>query len=108
MTFCFICYAGDKIPWNVCLQNCSIYTIHSSSGSTGSLQALQLVKPATVSCTVGVSYKYHPPTSDNISALGLCLHTDMRSMVVSTSFQQVCTQLFTPNTLILTELLETF
>ena len=106
MTFCFICYAGDKIPWNVCLQNCSIYTIHSSSGSTGSLQALQLVKPATVSCTVGVSYKYQPPTSDNISALGLCLHTDMRSMVVSTSFQQVCTKLFTPNTLILTELLE--
>lgn len=76
---------GDKIPWNVSLQNCSVYTVHT----TPSFKALQLVKPATVSCTVGVSYKYTPPTSDTISALGLCLHTDMHSVTASTSLEQV-------------------
>lgn len=81
--------AGDKIPWNVSLQNCSVYTVHASHTGSQPVQSLQLVKPATVSCTVGLSYKYTPPTSDNISALGLCLHTDMRSVTVSSSFEQV-------------------
>ncbi|KAL4227239.1 Vacuolar protein sorting-associated protein 13B [Mactra antiquata] len=76
---------GDKIPWNVSLQNMSAYTVHSGS----SMKTYQLVKPATVSCTVGVSFKYTPPTSDNISALGLCLHTDLRSIIVSTSVEQI-------------------
>ena len=78
-------FTGDKIPWNVSLKNCCIYTVHSSP----TLRALQLLKPTTVSCTVAVSYKYTPPTSDSISALGLCLHTDMRSVTLSTSMEQV-------------------
>jgi hypothetical protein len=48
-----------------------------------------LVKPTTVSCTIGVTTKYNPPMSDNISSLGLCLHTDMHAVVMAISKSQV-------------------
>lgn len=79
---------GDKIPWNINLQNCAVYTIQSSN-TKQSLNILPLLKPTTVSCSVGVSYKYNPPTSDNISALGLCVHTDMHSVTLSASVEQM-------------------
>ena len=79
---------GDKIPWNVGLKNFSVYSVHHQSDSPW--RALQLLKPTTVMSTVGVSYKYQPPTSDDISALGLCLHTDMHNVTGSISPQQVC------------------
>ncbi|WAR00328.1 VP13B-like protein [Mya arenaria] len=84
---------GDKIPWNVNLQNFCLYTLHAhttiGNRSELPLRAFKLVKPATVTSTVGVSYKYNPPTSDNISSLGLCLHTDMKFVTVATSFEQL-------------------
>ena len=72
------------------LKNFSVYSIHQQSNSPW--KALQLLKPTTVSSTVGVSYKYNPPTSDDISALGLCLHTDMHNVTGSISAEQVSVQ----------------
>ena len=80
-------FIGDKIPWNVSLKNFSVYTLHHQSNAP--LKALQLLKPTTVNSTVGVSYKYNPPTSDDISSLGLCLHTDMHNVTGSVSYEQV-------------------
>ncbi|KAK3589215.1 hypothetical protein CHS0354_020076 [Potamilus streckersoni] len=74
---------GDKLPWNVCLKNFASYTIHCSK------EALQIVKPVTVTCTIAVSHKYTPTQSENISALGLCLHTDMHAVTLSASHKQV-------------------
>ncbi|KAL3889914.1 hypothetical protein ACJMK2_002232 [Sinanodonta woodiana] len=74
---------GDKLPWNVNFRNFASYTIHCSK------EVLQLVKPITVTCTVAVSHKYTPPQSENISALGLCLHTDMQAVTLATSQKQV-------------------
>ena len=78
---------GEKIPWNVSLRNFSVYTLHHVDAS--SFRALQLVKPASVSCTLGLSYKYHPQTSDNITALGLCIHSDMHPVKMALSSEQV-------------------
>ncbi|XP_060068135.1 intermembrane lipid transfer protein VPS13B-like [Ylistrum balloti] len=74
---------GEKLPWTMTLNNFSIYTIHSKK------EIFSILKPVSVNCTVAVSTKYSPPTSDNLSALGLCLHTDMRSVTLACSKRQV-------------------
>ncbi|XP_021340497.1 vacuolar protein sorting-associated protein 13B-like isoform X1 [Mizuhopecten yessoensis] len=74
---------GEKLPWIMSLKNFSIYTLLSRTA------VFSILKPVSVNCTVAVSTKYSPPTSDVISALGLCLHTDMRSVTLACSKQQV-------------------
>ena len=53
------------------------------------MSALYLVAPTGVSCTVAVTSKYNPPTSDNISALGLVLHADMDTVGIEIRKEQV-------------------
>lgn len=74
---------GEKLPWTMTLNNFSVYTLLSKTS------IFSLLKPVSVNCTIAVSTKYSPPTSDIISALGLCLHTDMRSVTFALSKPQV-------------------
>ncbi|XP_014791410.2 intermembrane lipid transfer protein VPS13B [Octopus bimaculoides] len=74
---------GDKLPWTITVSNYSMYSLHPMK------KAFSLVKPGSVSCTVAVSTKYHPPASDNISSLALCLHLDMHIMKFACSLKQV-------------------
>ncbi|XP_033726572.1 vacuolar protein sorting-associated protein 13B-like isoform X2 [Pecten maximus] len=74
---------GEKLPWMMTLNNFSIYTLLSTTA------IFSILKPVSVNCTVAVSTKYSPPTSDIISALGLCLHTDMRCVTLACSKPQV-------------------
>ena len=53
------------------------------------MSALYLVAPTGMSCTVAVTSKYNPPTSDNISALGLVLHADMDTVGIEIRKEQV-------------------
>lgn len=64
------------------LDDFSVYSLHGSDIHS-------FLKPASVSCTIAVTSKYDPPSSENISALGLCLHTDMRAVTLSCSKPQV-------------------
>lgn len=64
------------------LDDFSVYSLHGSDIHS-------FVKPASVSCTIAVTSKYDPSSSENISALGLCLHTDMRAVTLSSSKPQV-------------------
>ncbi|XP_061177950.1 intermembrane lipid transfer protein VPS13B-like [Saccostrea echinata] len=73
---------GERLPWQMSLDDFSVYSLHGSDIHS-------LVKPASVSCTVAVTSKYDPLSSDNISALGLCLHTDMKAVTLSCSKPQV-------------------
>ncbi|XP_055998709.1 intermembrane lipid transfer protein VPS13B-like isoform X2 [Ostrea edulis] len=73
---------GERLPWQMSLDDFSVYSLHGSDIHS-------VVKPASVSCTVAVTSKYDPSSSDNITALGLCLHTDMRAVTVSCSKPQV-------------------
>ncbi|XP_052096921.1 intermembrane lipid transfer protein VPS13B-like isoform X1 [Mytilus californianus] len=80
---------GEKLPWRMVLNHFCVHTILSKQ------TVVPIIKPTTVSCTIGVTTKYNPPTSDNISSLGLCLHTDMHAVVMAISKPQVvlCTSL---------------
>ncbi len=48
-----------------------------------------LTPPTGLSCTVAVTARYVPPTSDTIASLGLVLHADMDSVEVQLRKQQV-------------------
>ncbi|GAB1597682.1 vacuolar protein sorting-associated protein 13B-like [Argonauta hians] len=74
---------GDKLPWTITVSNYSMYSLHPMK------KVFSLVKPGSVSCTVAVSTKYHPPASDNISSLALCLHLDMHTMKFASSLKQI-------------------
>ncbi|CAC5371342.1 VPS13B [Mytilus coruscus] len=74
---------GEKLPWRMVLNHFCVHTILSKQ------TVVPIIKPTTVSCTIGVTTKYNPPTSDNISSLGLCLHTDMHAVVMAISKPQV-------------------
>ncbi|XP_063419366.1 intermembrane lipid transfer protein VPS13B-like [Mytilus trossulus] len=74
---------GEKLPWRMVLNHFCVHTILSKQ------TVVPIIKPTTVSCTIGVTTKYNPPTSDNISSLGLCLHTDMHAVVMAISKSQI-------------------
>ena len=82
MYYIVISISGEKLPWTMQLDNFAVYTLRSPSG-------FPLLKPVSVGCTIAVSSKFAPPTSDTISALGLCLHTDMRAVEMALSKSQV-------------------
>ncbi len=75
--------SGEKLPWSVKLDKCSVYSIHKGS----SLH--YLMAPVSLSTTVAVTTKYQPATSDNISSLGLVIHADMDTMSLGLSQHQV-------------------
>ncbi|ELT92184.1 hypothetical protein CAPTEDRAFT_228271 [Capitella teleta] len=75
--------AGEKLPWSLKLSNASLYTVNENQ------QLQHGVKPLGVSATLAVTTKYHPPTSDNITALGLCVHADMDNTAIFCSKPQV-------------------
>ncbi|CAH1773157.1 unnamed protein product [Owenia fusiformis] len=66
--------AGDRLPWTIKLQDASIYSLHSQTVSHF------VVKPVSVTSTVAVTTKYLPPTSENLAALGLCVHSHMEGV----------------------------
>ncbi|XP_048244061.1 vacuolar protein sorting-associated protein 13B-like isoform X2 [Haliotis rufescens] len=70
---------GDKLPWSVKLEKLTVYSLHKEKTT------LSLFKPLNVASTVAVTCKYTPPTSDNITALGLCLHIDMQPPTIAVS-----------------------
>ena len=71
------------MPWSLKLHAASIYSTHSNKST------FYLVTPTGMSCTVAVTAKYNPPTSDNISSLGLVLHADMDSVGIEVRKEQV-------------------
>ncbi|XP_041362052.1 vacuolar protein sorting-associated protein 13B-like [Gigantopelta aegis] len=82
---------GDKLPWTFKLHNLAVYTVHLSG------HCWSVCKPLDITSTLGVTCKYNPPTSDNITSLGLCLHVDTQQPTIAISKQQfqLCSALIT-------------
>ena len=71
------------MPWSLQLNAAGIFSTNMN------LSTSYLVAPTGMSCTVAVTSKYNPPTSDNISALGLVLHVDMDAVGIEIRKEQV-------------------
>ncbi len=80
--------AGEKLPWSLKLRDASVYTTQrGAADNSGSCH--DLLAPTGLSCTVAVTTKYQPPTSDAIAALGVVLHADMDAVELRLRKEQV-------------------
>ena len=77
---------GSKLPWTIKLDNTTIFTI-SSILSTN--ETSDILEKCSFSATLAVTTKYHPPASDHISTLALCIHSHMNLLVAKLSDLQV-------------------
>ncbi|XP_064651739.1 intermembrane lipid transfer protein VPS13B-like isoform X2 [Lineus longissimus] len=74
---------GDKLPWTLKMDEMSLYSFHPDS------QALTLLKPLSLTCTLGITRKYSGKDHKELKSLGFCVHVDMESMLLAFSNQQV-------------------
>lgn len=79
----FTLVTGEKLPWTVQLGDWSVYTLHAGR------ECQQLLEGMSITCTLGASAQYNPPTSDNIQALALCVHIDISPPIFAISPPQV-------------------
>ena len=78
----------DNLPWTIQLQDFSIFTSSSITGSTKNF----ILEPVHTSCTLGLNSRFHNDIGGEAvrPTLGICLHADTSSIKMSINDTQLC------------------
>ena len=79
-------FVGSKLPWTMKFDNASVFTLKPN---TTSIEVCNILETCCLSATLAATTKYHPPRSDNISSLALCIHSHINLVIAKISDVQV-------------------